>query len=148
MTKEETKQFNIRISASLYDEIKSEADKQSVTMTEYVIDKITDDSSGIDSSYKDRYVEQLQNEIDRQIKAIQKKDEHIQELTRLFDQQQQLTLQSNRQIEQLQLTFTQENNEPAETKTDEQNPSDRDQKQTEHPESKQKKGIFSRLFNR
>lgn len=53
MTKEETKQFNIRISASLYDEIKSEADKQSVTMTEYVIDKITDDSSGIDSSYKD-----------------------------------------------------------------------------------------------
>ena len=130
MTKEETKQFNIRISASLYDEIKSEADKQSVTMTEYVIDKITDDSSGIDSSYKDRYVEQLQNEIDRQIKAIQKKDEHIQELTRLFDQQQQLTLQTNQQIQHLQLEEIKETEKKLEA----------------FKEKEAKKGFFSRWF--
>lgn len=90
----------------------------------------------------------LQKELAEKNEQIDKLQELLKEQQNLLSQQQQLTLQSNRQIEQLQLTFTQENNEPAETKTDEQNPSDRDQKQTEHPESKQKKGIFSRLFNR
>lgn len=99
MSKEKTKQFNIRIAESLYDEIKKEADDQEITMTEYVISKLTDDSSNIDSSY----INQLKSELDRQIKAIQNKDDLIQELTRLVDQQQQLTLQSNKQVELLQL---------------------------------------------
>ena len=99
MSKEKTKQFNIRIAESLYDEIKKEADDQEITMTEYVISKLTDDSSDIDSSYTN----QLKSELDRQIEAIQNKDKLIQELTRLVDQQQQLTLQSNKQVELLQL---------------------------------------------
>lgn len=74
MSKEKTKQFNIRIAESLYDEIKKEADDQEITMTEYVISKLTDDSSDIDSSYTN----QLKSELDRQIEAIQNKDKLIQ----------------------------------------------------------------------
>lgn len=127
MTKDETKQFNIRIAESLYDEIKTQADKQEITMTEYVISKLTNDSSDIDNSYNDRYVEQLQNEIERQVEAIRIKDEHIQELARLIDQQQQLTLHSNQQVEYLQLEI-----ESAEKEI--------------NKEEKVKKGFFNRLF--
>ena len=92
-------------------------------MTEYVISKLTDDSSDIDSSYTD----QLKSELDRQIEAIQNKDKLIQELTRLVDQQQQLTLQSNKQVELLQL----------EMETGEKNSLE---------EREAKKGFFSRWF--
>ena len=124
MSKEKTKQFNIRIAESLYDEIKKEADDQEITMTEYVISKLTDDSSDIDSSYTN----QLKSELDRQIEAIQNKDKLIQELTRLVDQQQQLTLQSNKQVELLQLEM-----ETAEKDS--------------LKEKEAQKGFFSRWFN-
>lgn len=124
MSKEKTKQFNIRIAESLYDEIKKEADDQEITMTEYVISKLTADSSDIDSSY----INQLKSELDRQIEAIQNKDNLIQELTRLVDQQQQLTLQSNKQVELLQL----------EMETGEKNSLE---------EREAKKGFFSRWFS-
>ena len=103
MTKEETKQFNIRIAESLYNEIRTEADKQEITMTEYVISKLTDDSNHIDDSYKERYIEQLNTQLQQQADAIQSKDKHIQGLTRLVDQQQQLTLATQKANKQLQL---------------------------------------------
>lgn len=101
MNKEETKQFNIRIATSLYDEIKAEADKQDITMTEYVISKLADDSPRIDDSYKERYIEQLNKEIQKQDEAIQRRDEHIQELAKLLDQQQRLTLATQEDKRQL-----------------------------------------------
>lgn len=103
MTKEETKQFNIRIAKSLYDEIKTKADKQNITMTEYVIGKLTDDSPRIDDSYKERYIEQLHKQIEQHEQATQRKDEHIQDLAKLLDQQQQLTLATQQDKEQLRI---------------------------------------------
>lgn len=110
MTKEETKQFNIRIATSLYDEIKEEADKQKITMTEYVISKLTDDSDSIDDSYKKCYIEQLNNQIEQQGRAIQDKEKHIQDLARLLDQQQQLTLKTQEDKEQLQIELKEDTN--------------------------------------
>lgn len=110
MTKEETKQFNIRIATSLYDEIKEEADKQEITMTEYVISKLTDDSNDIDDSYKKRYIEQLNKQIEQQERAIQKKDAHIQDLAKLLDQQQRLTLKTQEDKELLQIELKEDTN--------------------------------------
>ena len=103
MTNEKTKQFNIRIPDTLYNEIKAQADEQDITMTEYVISKLTDDSQRIDDSYKERYIEQLNARIEKQDIAIQDKEKGIQELYRLLDQQQQLTLATQRDKEQLQI---------------------------------------------
>lgn len=108
MTKEEMKQFNIRIAESLYNEIKTEAEKQEISMTEYVVSKLTADSTNIDDSYKERYIEQLNSQLEQQADAIQNKDEHIQELTRLLDQQQQLTLTTQRDNEQIRLELTEQ----------------------------------------
>lgn len=110
MAKEEMKQFNIRIAESLYDEIKAEAGKQEISMTEYVISKLTDDSINVDDSYKERYIEQLNSQLEQQADAIQKKDEHIQELTRLLDQQQQLTLTTQGDNKQLKLELDEQEN--------------------------------------
>ena len=110
MAKEEMKQFNIRIAESLYDEIKTEADKQKISMTEYVISKLTDDSTNVDDSYKERYIEQLNSQLEQQADAIQKKDTHIQELTRLLDQQQQLTLTTQGDNKQLKLALDEQEN--------------------------------------
>lgn len=112
MTKDETKQFNIRIAESLYNEIKTEADEQDITMTEYVIGKLTDDSESIDDSYKKRYIEQLNSQLDQQADAIQNKDKHIQELTRLVDQQQQLTLATQKDNKQLQIELDEQEEKP------------------------------------
>lgn len=110
MTKEETKQFNIRIATSLYNEIKEVADEQEITMTEYVISKLTDDSERIDDSYKKRYIEELNNQIEQQGQAIHDKEKHIQELARLIDQQQQLTLKTQEDKEQLQIELKEDTN--------------------------------------
>lgn len=99
MTKEETKQFNIRIAQSLYDKIKGEADSKEITMTEYVTSKLTADSPDVD----ERYTSQLEAQIEQLEQSIQKQDEHIQQLARLIDQQQQLTLNTQRNNEQLKL---------------------------------------------
>lgn len=90
----------------------------------------------------------LQKELAEKNEQIDKLQELLKEQQNLLNQQQQLTLQSNRQIEQLQLAFTQESDEPSETKADDPPSSDPDKKQAEHAETKQKKGFFSRLFDR
>lgn len=90
----------------------------------------------------------LQKELAEKNEQIDKLQELLKEQQNLLSQQQQLTLQSNRQIEQLQLAFTHENKEPSETKVDESTSTNPDKEQTEESESKQKKGFFSRIFNR
>lgn len=90
----------------------------------------------------------LQKELAEKNEQIDKLQELLKEQQNLLSQQQQLTLQSNRQIEQLQLAFTHENKEPSDTKVDESTSTNPDKEQTEESESKQKKGFFSRFFNR
>ncbi|AQS54416.1 hypothetical protein BW727_200013 (plasmid) [Jeotgalibaca dankookensis] len=90
----------------------------------------------------------LQKELAEKNEQINKLQELLKEQQNLLSQQQQLTLQSNRQIEHLQLAFTPEINESSESKTDAPASSDHDKKQTKESGQKQKKGFFSRLFNR
>lgn len=97
---------------------------------------------------KEEKIVLLERELAYSKEKLTTAEKEKEQLLQLLDQQQQLTLQSNRQIEQLQLAFTHENKEPSETKVDESPSTNPDKEQTEESESKQKKGFFSRLFNR
>lgn len=142
-------QIIIRTTEEQRNKIKDMARERNVSMNQFILDVVLDSTTDSDDSKSDSYYDSNDSRLIEVLeKQLLKKDEQIEKIQTLLDQQQQLTLQSNRQIEQLQLAFTQQNNEPPETKTDEKNPSDRDQEQTGYPESNQKKGIFSRLFNR
>lgn len=122
------------------------AQKKESSMNQFILDAIfasKDDSTNASSASTNdnKMIELLEGQLD-------KKDEQLKKMQTLLDQQQQLTLQSNRQIEQLQLAFSQESDESTETKADKPPSSVPDKKQSEHAEPKQKKGFFSRLFDR
>lgn len=111
MAKNKTKQFNIRIDEALYNKIKEEADKEKISMTEYVINSLSDASNRINNSYTDDYIEALQQQIEQQQSAIQNKQDTIQELTRLLDQQQQLTLATQQDKEQLRIELNEKDDD-------------------------------------
>ena len=96
-------QIIIRTTDDEREQIKIMAQEKNVSMNQFIIDAIFDDSTSDSSDIKTdiKMIEILE-------KQLVKKDEQIEKMQTLLDQQQQLTLQTNQQIQHLQLEETKE----------------------------------------
>ena len=118
-------QIIIRTTDDEREQIKIMAQEKNVSMNQFIIDAIFDDSTSDSSDIKTdiKMIEILE-------KQLVKKDEQIEKMQTLLDQQQQLTLQTNQQIQHLQLEETKETEKKLEA----------------FEEKEAQKGFFSRWF--
>ena len=114
-------QIIIRATEKEREQVKKMAQEKNISMNQFIIDAIFDDSISDSSDIK--MIEILEEQ-------LVKKDEQIEKMQTLLDQQQQLTLQTNQQIQHLQLEETKETEKKLEA----------------FEEKEAKKGFFSRWF--
>lgn len=101
MTDEKTKQLNVRITTTLFNRLKQEADEQEISLAERVRNILDSDIQTEDKSEHKRYTEQLEKQVEYLQGEMEKERNNNTELMRLLDQQQQLTLTNNKRIELL-----------------------------------------------
>lgn len=101
MTDEKTKQLNVRVTETLFNRLKQEADKQEISLAERVRTILENGIQTDDKSEHERYTKQLEKQIEYLQSEMQNERKNNSELMKLLDQQQQLTLTNNKRIELL-----------------------------------------------
>lgn len=108
MTDEKSKQLNVRVTAEQYTRLKKEADKQEITLAECVRNLLSHDIQIDNKGDHNRYIEQLEKQIEYLQNEMQNERKNNTELMKLLDQQQQLTLTNNKRIEFLETEIEEE----------------------------------------
>ena len=111
MTEEKTKTLSVRVTETLFDQLKQEADELEISLAEHVRSLIKNDIQSDDKGAHTEYIKELKEQITYLQSEMQNERNNNTELMKLLNQQQQLTLTSNKRIEVLELELEEEKEE-------------------------------------
>ena len=111
MTEEKTKTLSVRVTETLFNQLKQEADEQEISLAEHVRNIIQIDRQSDDKGAHIEYMQELKEQIAYLQNEMQNERNNNTELMKLLNQQQQLTLTSNKRIEVLELELEEEQEE-------------------------------------
>lgn len=111
MTEEKTKTLSVRVTETLFNQLKQEADEQEISLAEHVRNIVQIDRQTDDTSAHKEYIGELKEQIAYLQSEMQNERKNNTELMKLLNQQQQLTLTSNKRIEVLELELEEEQEE-------------------------------------
>ena len=107
MTEEKTKTLSVRVTETLFNQLKQEADEQEISLAEHVRSFIENDTQSNDKSAHNEYIKELREQITYLQNEMQNERNNNTELMKLLDQQQQLTLTNNKRVELLETELEQ-----------------------------------------
>ena len=111
MTEEKTKTLSVRVTETLFNQLKQEADELEISLAEHVRSFIENDIQSNDKGAHTEYIRELKEQITYLQSEMQNERNNNTELMKLLNQQQQLTLTSNKRIEVLELELEEEQEE-------------------------------------
>ena len=103
MTEEKTKTLSVRVTETLFNQLKQEADEQEISLAEHVRSFIENDIQSDDKGAHTEYIQELKEQIAYLQSEMQNERNNNTELMKLLDQQQQLTLTNNKRVELLEM---------------------------------------------
>ena len=107
MTEEKTKTLSVRVTETLFNQLKQEADELEISLAEHVRSFIENDIQSNDKGAHNEYIKELKEQITYLQSEMQNERNNNTELMKLLDQQQQLTLTNNKRVELLETELEQ-----------------------------------------